>query len=104
MQWMRDAKLDPKIDFAGNIICRVPGRDASLKPLLFGSHIDSVPGGGNYDGDVGTLAAVEVARTFIENGVVTRHPLEIVCWQNEEGGLIGSRCVSGQFEASELKS
>jgi N-carbamoyl-L-amino-acid hydrolase len=103
MQWMRDAKLDPKIDLAGNIFCKLAGSNPSLKPIVFGSHIDSVPGGGNYDGDVGTLSAVEVARTFIENNVVTKHPLEIVCWQNEEGGLIGSRAVSGQLEASELK-
>src|SRR6185503_14545037 len=104
MDWMRAAKLEPTIDFAGNIIARRAGRDASLKPILFGSHIDSVPGGGNYDGDVGSLSAIEIARTFGEQGIVTRHPLEIVVWQNEEGGLIGSRAVSGQLEASELKN
>jgi N-carbamoyl-L-amino-acid hydrolase len=72
--------------------------------LLFGSHIDSVPGGGNYDGDVGSLSAIEVAQTFAERGIVTRHPLEIVIWQNEEGGLFGSRAVSGQLKPAELKS
>ncbi len=104
MEWMRAAKLDPKIDFAGNIIARRPGSDASLKPILFGSHIDSVPGGGNYDGDLGTLAAIEVAQIFAEQNVTTRHPLEIVIWQNEEGGLFGSRSVSGQVTAAELKT
>jgi N-carbamoyl-L-amino-acid hydrolase len=104
MDWMRAAKLDPQIDYAGNIICRRAGSDPSLKPILFGSHIDSVPAGGNYDGDVGTLAAIEVAQTFSEQGITTRHPLEIVCWQNEEGGLIGSRAVSGQLEAAELRN
>jgi beta-ureidopropionase / N-carbamoyl-L-amino-acid hydrolase len=104
IEWMREAKLEPSIDFAGNIIGRRAGKDSSLKPLLFGSHIDSVPGGGNYDGDVGTLAAIDVAQTFAEHGYVTRHPIEVVCWQNEEGGLIGSRAVSGQLEASELKN
>lgn len=104
IEWMRAARLDPQVDFAGNIIGRRAGSDPSLAPLLFGSHIDSVPGGGNYDGDVGTLAAIEVAQTFAERGIVTRHPLEVVCWQNEEGGLIGSRAVSGQLEASELKN
>jgi N-carbamoyl-L-amino-acid hydrolase len=104
VEWMREAKLEVTIDYAGNIVGRRAGKDASLKPLLFGSHIDSVPGGGNYDGDVGTLAAIEVARTFAENNLVTRHPIEVVCWQNEEGGLIGSRAVSGQLEASELKT
>jgi N-carbamoyl-L-amino-acid hydrolase len=104
LEWMKAAKLDPTIDFAGNIIGRRAGRDPSLKPLLFGSHIDSVPGGGNYDGDVGTTAAIEVAQTLAEHEYVTKHPIEVVCWQNEEGGLIGSRAVSGQLEASELKN
>jgi len=63
-----------------------------------------VPGGGNYDGDVGTTAAIEVAQTLAEHGITTRHPLEVVCWQNEEGGLIGSRAVSGQLTASELSN
>ena len=104
MDWMRAAKLDPQIDFAGNIIARRAGSDPSLRPILFGSHVDSVPGGGNYDGNVGTTAAIEVAQTLAERGIVTRHPIEVVCWQNEEGGLIGSRAVSGQLEASELQN
>jgi N-carbamoyl-L-amino-acid hydrolase len=104
MDWMKAAKLDPVIDAAGNIIARRTGTDATRKPLLFGSHIDSVPGGGNYDGDVGSLSAIEVAQTFAEHGVVTRHPLEIVIWQNEEGGLFGSRAVSGQLKPAELKT
>jgi len=104
MEWMRAAKLDPKIDFAGNIMAVRPGTGAGLKPILFGSHIDSVPEGGNYDGDVGSLSAIEVAQTFAEHNVTTRHPLEIVIWQNEEGGLFGSRAVSGQLTAAELKT
>jgi beta-ureidopropionase / N-carbamoyl-L-amino-acid hydrolase len=104
MDWMRAAKLEPSVDFAGNIIGRRAGRDASRKPLLFGSHIDSVPEGGNYDGDVGSTSAIEVAQTLAEHAVVTRHPIEVVVWQNEEGGLVGSRAVSGQLAASELES
>ena len=99
---MREARLEPTIDLAGNIIATRPGREASLKPLVFGSHIDSVPEGGNYDGNVGSLAAIEVARTFAEQGMVTRHPLQVVVWQNEEGGLYGSRAVSGQLTEHEL--
>jgi N-carbamoyl-L-amino-acid hydrolase len=102
--WMRAAKLEPSIDFAGNIVGRRAGRDASLKPLLFGSHIDSVPEGGNYDGDVGSTSAIEVAQTLAEHGVVTRHPLEVVIWQNEEGGLFGSRAWSGQLTPAELET
>jgi N-carbamoyl-L-amino-acid hydrolase len=104
MDWMRAAKLEPSIDFAGNIIGRRAGSDASLHPLLFGSHIDSVPGGGNYDGNVGSTSAIEVAQTLAEHSIVTRHPIEVVIWQNEEGGLFGSRAVSGQLTAPELKT
>jgi N-carbamoyl-L-amino-acid hydrolase len=104
MEWMRAAKLEPTIDYAGNIFGRRAGRDASLKPLVFGSHIDSVPAGGNYDGNVGSMSAIEVAQTLVEHSVVTRHPIEVVIWQNEEGGLYGSRAVSGQLTAAELKT
>ena len=99
---MRAARLDPYIDAAGNIIGRRAGRDAKLPPVLFGSHIDSVPEGGNYDGDVGSLGAIEVAQTLAEQGIVTRHPLEVVVFQNEEGGLIGSRALSGDLAEREL--
>ena len=102
MGLMREARLEPAIDIAGNIIATRPGREGTLKPLVFGSHVDSVPEGGNYDGNVGSLAAIEVARTFAEQGVTTRHPLQVVVWQNEEGGLYGSRAVSGQLTAPEL--
>jgi N-carbamoyl-L-amino-acid hydrolase len=102
MGLMRAARLDVAIDAAGNIIGRRPGRDQRLRPILFGSHIDSVPEGGNYDGDVGSLGAIEVAQTLAENGVVTRHPLEVIVFQNEEGGLIGSRALSGDLTEREL--
>jgi N-carbamoyl-L-amino-acid hydrolase len=69
---------------------------------VFGSHIDSVPDGGNYDGNVGTLAAIEVARTLQDRALTLRHPVEVAVWANEEGGLFGSRAVSGQFDSSEL--
>ena len=102
MDLMRKAGLDPQVDFAGNIFGKRAGTDASLKPILFGSHIDSVPEGGNYDGNVGSLSAIEVAQSFAEQNVSTRHPLEVVVWANEEGGLYGSRAVSGQLTAPEL--
>jgi beta-ureidopropionase / N-carbamoyl-L-amino-acid hydrolase len=62
---------------------------------LFGSHIDSVPGGGNFDGDLGSIAAIEVIHTLREHNITTRHPLSIYVWQNEEGGLIGSTAAAG---------
>ena len=99
---MRAAKLDTSIDAAGNLIGRRAGSDNSLKPILFGSHIDSVPEGGNYDGDVGSLGAIEVAQTLVENNITTRHPLEVIIFQNEEGGLIGSEAVIGALTEKEL--
>jgi beta-ureidopropionase / N-carbamoyl-L-amino-acid hydrolase len=102
MGLMRAAHLDPHVDAAGNIIGRRAGRAARLSPILFGSHIDSVPEGGNYDGDVGSLGAIEVAQTLAEHGIVTRHPLEVIVFQNEEGGLIGSRALNGDLTEREL--
>jgi N-carbamoyl-L-amino-acid hydrolase len=101
---MRKAGLEPSVDFAGNIIGRRAGTDGSLKPIVFGSHIDSVPDGGNFDGTVGSLAAIEAAQTLRQQGTRTRHPLEVVVWANEEGGLYGSRAVSGQLTTRELSN
>ena len=99
---LRDAKLEVKIDAAGNLIGRRAGSVANLKPLLIGSHVDTVPEGGNYDGVVGSMGAIEVAQTLAENNVTLRHPLEVVIFQNEEGGLIGSRAMDGELTAKEL--
>jgi N-carbamoyl-L-amino-acid hydrolase len=96
MDLMRAAGVDPRIDTAGNILAGREGSEPSLKPILFGSHIDSVPGGGNFDGDLGSLAAIEVMHTLKDHNVTTRHPLRIVIWQNEEGGLVGSRAAAGE--------
>jgi N-carbamoyl-L-amino-acid hydrolase len=90
------------VDAAGNILGRRAGTDASRKPLMFGSHIDSVPDGGNYDGDVGSLGAIEVAQTIAERGIALRHPIEVVIFQNEEGGTVGSRAMAGQLEPAAL--
>ncbi len=102
MDLMRAAQLDPSIDAAGNIIGRRAGRDPNLPPLMFGSHIDSVPQGGNYDGQVGSMGAIEVAHTLAEREIVTRHALEIAIFQNEEGGTTGSRAISGEVQPAEL--
>jgi N-carbamoyl-L-amino-acid hydrolase len=93
---MREAGLDVRVDSAANIIGRRDGSDPSLPVIMCGSHIDSVPGGGNYDGDVGVIGAIEVAQLLHEHGVGTRHPLEIVSFTDEEGGLIGSQAMTGR--------
>jgi N-carbamoyl-L-amino-acid hydrolase len=99
---IKAARLDAKIDAAGNLVGRRNGGDNSLKPLLIGSHVDTVPEGGNYDGVVGSLGAIEVAQTLAENNITLRHPLEVVIFQNEEGGLIGSRALDGELTEKEL--
>jgi N-carbamoyl-L-amino-acid hydrolase len=107
MDLMRSAGLSPRIDPAGNIFARRPGGDASLPPILFGSHIDSVPNGGNFDGDLGSLAALGVIEALDRAGTRTRHPLEIVVWSSEEGiafgrGLAGSRIVAGDVKPADM--
>src|SRR3954468_16702254 len=103
MNLIRAAGLDPRIDAAGNIMALRDGSEPSLKPILFGSHIDSVPSGGNFDGDLGSLSAIEVVRALKDRGVTTRHPLEIVIWSNEESGTVGSRTTIGDLEPEDLE-
>ena len=93
IELLRAAGLDPRIDAAGNITGRRAGSDRSLKPIVMGSHIDSVPGGGNFDGQLGSMAAIEVVQTLNGHRITTRHPLEVTLWSNEEGGPIGSGAV-----------
>ena len=98
----REAGLDPRIDAAGNIFGRLPGTDRALKPILIGSHVDSVTDGGNFDGPVGSFGAIEVARSLRDQGVRLRHPLDVVVWSNEEGGTIGSKCAIGHIGPADL--
>jgi beta-ureidopropionase / N-carbamoyl-L-amino-acid hydrolase len=99
MQAMAEAGLKPRIDPAGNIFGARAGSDASLPRILFGSHIDSVPNGGNFDGDVGSMSAIEVMQTLEERHVATKHPLEMVIWSNEEN-LVGSPLAAGGLDDS----
>jgi beta-ureidopropionase / N-carbamoyl-L-amino-acid hydrolase len=100
---MRQAGLEVHIDVAGNIIGRKMGSDPSLPPLSFGSHIDSVPQGGNYDGPLGSLGAIEVVETLNDHRMTTRHPLEVIIFQNEEGGKTGSRALIGALSTKDLE-
>jgi N-carbamoyl-L-amino-acid hydrolase len=107
MGLMRAAGLAPRIDPAGNIFGRRAGTEPSLQPILFGSHIDSVPSGGNFDGDLGTLAGLGLVEALTAGGVRTRHPLELVIWAAEEGvafnrGLSSSRIVAGDVAPSDM--
>jgi len=96
---MKQAGLEVRVDPAGNIFGLRAGSQ-QLPILLFGSHIDSVLHGGNFDGDVGSMGAIEVIRALNEGSVKTRHPLEVVIWTNEEGnhfglGTLGSGVAAG---------
>ena len=100
---LRTAGLEPKVDAAGNIRALRGGSVPSLKPIAFGSHIDSVPNGGNFDGDLGSLAAVEVVQTLRDHAIRTRHPLEVMIWSNEEGGPLGSQIAVDGPQAADLE-
>ena len=108
MDRMRAAGAAIRIDTAGNIFASRPGADSSLPPLLFGSHADSVPQGGNFDGCLGSLAAIRILQTLKEANLVTRRPLTAVVWACEElsfsgAGLNGSRAAAGLLRPKELE-
>jgi N-carbamoyl-L-amino-acid hydrolase len=103
MELMKKAGLNPTIDAAGNIIGKRNGKNPSLKPIGFGSHIDMVPDGGNYDGTLGSISALEIIEVLNENNIVTEHPLEVIIFGNEEGGTIGSKAMVGEITNDGLK-
>ncbi len=99
---MKDAGLKIHIDEAGNIIGRREGTDSSLPPIVFGSHTDTVPQGGKFDGAVGVLGAIECVQVLQENSVESHHPLEVIVFTDEEGGLIGSKAIIGALTSQAL--
>jgi len=103
MGLMQSAGLSVRIDYAGNIIGTRPESASGLPILALGSHIDSVPQGGNYDGDVGALGAIEVAATLADQKIPTRHPMEFIIFANEEGGQTGARAMAGRLAATDLE-
>ena len=103
MRLMRGFGMEPRVDPAGNIFGSRAGSDQSLQPILFGSHIDSVPGGGNFDGDLGSMSAIEVMHTLKEHDLTTRHPLRMVIWTDEENTFAGSGSAAGLLQPSDLR-
>jgi N-carbamoyl-L-amino-acid hydrolase len=104
---MKEAGLEVWVDAAANVHGRRAGTQAALPTILFGSHIDSVPKGGNFDGDVGSLGALEVMLALRDEKAATRHPFEMVVWSNEEGvhfgkGVFGSRMAARGPDEGEL--
>lgn len=101
--------LDIRIDEVGNIFGRREGTDPDAEPVLIGSHLDSQPYGGRFDGQLGVLSALETLRAFEDEGVEHRRPVEIVNWTNEEGSrfkpaLMGSGTFVGEFDVDETLS
>lgn len=103
VDWCREIGCSIEIDDMGNIFARRAGRDDSRAPIVAGSHLDTQPHGGKFDGIYGVLAALEALRTLHDNDVVTEAPVEVVVWTNEEGSrfapaMIASGVYAGLFE------
>ena len=99
---MKSAGLVVRIDAAGNIIGKRAGKNPLLQVIAFGSHIDSVPFGGNYDGDVGVIGGIECIELLNEAGIETEHSLELIVFSDEEGGLTGSTAMIGRLKENNL--
>ena len=100
MKYFKSLDLKPRIDEAGNIIVRMEGKDPTLPPIVMGSHLDTVPDGGKYDGVLGCIGGLCVCETLIENGYELTHPVEVIVFTDEEGyrfgnGLLGSSAICG---------
>jgi len=100
--WARDAGLQVTIDQIGNVFMRRAGRNPALPPIMTGSHIDTQPTGGKFDGNYGVLAGLEVVRTLNDHGIETEAPIEVAFWTNEEGSrfvpvMMGSGVFAGAF-------
>ncbi|MFS2160782.1 Zn-dependent hydrolase [Pseudomonas sp. Pseusp122] len=103
VRWATEAGCSIRIDAMGNIFARRPGRDNSLAPVVTGSHGDSQPMGGKFDGIYGVLAGIEVVRTLNDHNIETERPIEVINWTNEEGSrfapaMIASGVYTGVFD------
>jgi N-carbamoyl-L-amino-acid hydrolase len=105
--WCHDAGYAVSVDEMGNMFARRPGRNPDAPPVITGSHLDTQPTGGKFDGVYGVLAGLEVLRTLDEAGIETEAPLEVVVWTNEEGArfapaMVGSGVWAGEMERDEV--
>lgn len=101
---MNNAELEVSVDAAGNIIGKRRGKDPLLQTIAFGSHIDMVPDGGNYDGCVGSVCGLEIMEVLNENNIITEHPLQLIITSDEEGSLLGSKALAGDFKKEGLET
>ena len=101
-EYLKNLGLKVEVDYAANIIARKEGANKKLKPIIFGSHIDAVPNGGHFDGPLGVIAGIEALETIFDNKIITSHPLELIIFTNEEGGVFGSRALAGKLNNDAL--
>ena len=106
VQWCEAAGCSVSVDAIGNIFARRPGRNPALPPVMTGSHIDTQPTGGKFDGCYGVMAGLEVIRTLNDLQIETQAPIEVVVWTNEEGSrfppcMMGSGVFAGKFDLQE---
>ncbi len=101
---LEQAGLTVRIDAIGNIIGRLEGRNPRAQTLVIGSHLDSVPQGGRFDGALGVMIGLEIVHCLRDMGIVLDHPLEIVSFSDEEGGLLGSRGWIGTLTEEDLET
>lgn len=97
--WGAAIGLAPAVDALGNLFLRAEGTEPGLAPVLAGSHMDSQPAGGRFDGIWGVVAALEAVQALREAGVATRRPIEVVAWTNEEGGRFAPGCMGSMAYA-----
>jgi beta-ureidopropionase / N-carbamoyl-L-amino-acid hydrolase len=97
--WAQEAGLELRADRAGNLFARRAGRDVGLPAVMAGSHLDTQPNGGRFDGVLGVLAALEAVRALADAGVDTAAPIDIVVWANEEGGRFPRFCTGSAVYA-----
>ena len=102
-EYMENLGLKVHVDYAANIIARKEGSNKKLRPIIFGSHIDAVPNGGHYDGPLGVISGIEALETILDNKIITSHPLELIIFTNEEGGVFGSRALAGKLNTDALE-
>lgn len=97
-RWAREAGMSVSVDAIGNVYARREGTDPKAAPVAMGSHLDSQPSGGKFDGAYGVMAGLEVVRTLNDAGIATRAPLEVIAWTNEEGSrFVPTMMGSGVF-------
>jgi N-carbamoyl-L-amino-acid hydrolase len=93
VQWSKEAGCEVRVDVVGNIFARRLGTCPTAAPVMTGSHLDTQPLGGRFDGILGVLSGLEVVRTFNDRGVQHERPIDVVCWTDEEGSRFGAGCV-----------